>query len=75
MYWQNEKIVSFVHFSNKRRFEQIYKTSLWNETVKQITDVFCKTKVFLEISQNVPESTCVGVSFLIKLQVSNLKLC
>ena len=44
---QNEdtKIVNFVHFSNKRRFEQIYKISLCNETVRQITEVFCKKDV------------------------------
>ena len=30
--------------------------------------VFCKIKVFLEISQNPKENTCARVSFLIKLQ-------
>ena len=37
MYLQNEKMAKlwvFVDFSNKRRFEQIYKTSLQNETVR-----------------------------------------
>ena len=37
MYLQNEKMPKlwvFVAFSNKRRFEQIYKTSLQNETVR-----------------------------------------
>ena len=43
--WKDRKIVSFVHFCNKRRFEQIYKISLWNETVRQITDEFCKKGV------------------------------
>ena len=31
-------------------------------------------KVFLEVSQNLLENTCVGVSFLIKFQASDLKL-
>ena len=31
-------------------------------------------KVFLEISQNSQENTCAKVSFLIKLQVSELQL-
>ena len=40
--------MSFVDFFNIRRFEQIYKTSLQNETVRRITkrsnrrEVFCK---------------------------------
>ena len=37
MYLQNEKMVKlcvFIDFSNKRRFEQIHKTSLQNETVR-----------------------------------------
>ena len=37
MYLQNEnmaKLYVFVDFSNKRRLEQIYKTSLQNQTVR-----------------------------------------
>ena len=37
MYLQNEKMAKlpvFVDFSNKRRFQQIYKTSLQSETVR-----------------------------------------
>ena len=37
MYLQNEKIAklqAFVDFSDKRRFEEIYKTLLQNETVR-----------------------------------------
>ena len=37
MYLQNEEMAKlrvFVDFSNKRRFAQIYKTSLQNETVR-----------------------------------------
>ena len=43
--WKDSKVVRFVHFSNKRRFEQIYKTSLWNETVRQNRNVFYKKGV------------------------------
>ena len=38
----------------------IYRSSL--------PEVFCKKKVFLKISQNTQETTCVTVFFLIKLQ-------
>ena len=73
MYLQNEKIAKlwvFVNFSNKRRFEQIlYKTSLQNETVRQITKRSNRREVLykkddLKNSQNSPENTCVGISFL-----------
>ena len=36
---------------------------------KQPPEVFCKKKVFLEISQISQENTCARVSFLIKAQV------
>ena len=36
---------------------------------KQLPEVFFKKKVFLEISQNPQDNTCVRVSFLIKLRV------
>ena len=44
-----------------------------NETAIQMTvrdveiktEVFCKKKLFLNISQNSPENTCVGVSFFL----------
>ena len=35
---------------------------------KQPPEVFCKKKMFLEISHNSQENTCPRVSFLIKLQ-------
>ena len=35
---------------------------------KQPPEVFCKKKVFLEISQNSQENTCAKVFFLLKLQ-------
>ena len=40
----------------------------------QPKEVFCKKKVFLEISQNSQENTCARVSFLIKLQAKS-KFC
>ena len=39
------------------------------ELKKEPPEVFCKKKVFLEISQNSQENTCARDSFLIKLQV------
>ena len=38
---------------------------LYNQ--KQPPEVFCKKKVFLEVSQNSQENTCTRVSFLMKL--------
>ena len=38
------------------------------------TGVVLEKKVFLNISQNSQGNTCVGVSFLIKLQGSGLQL-
>ena len=83
MYLQNEKMAElwvFVDFSNKRRLEKIYKTSLQNGTVTGITrrSSCCRRcsvkKLFLKISQNSPENTFAGVFFLVKLQASDLKL-
>ena len=56
MYLQNEKMAKlrvFVDFSNKRRFEQIYKTSLQNKTVRYqevVGKCFVK-KVFLKSTE------------------------
>ena len=41
---------------------------------KQPQEVFCKKKVFLDISQNSQENTCARVSFSIKLQALDLQL-
>ena len=41
--------------------------------IRKSLKVFCK-KVFLEISQNSQENTCVRVSFLIKLQAQGQQL-
>ena len=60
------KLWVFVHFSNKRRFKQIYKTSLQNETVRRITkmrsrrEMFCKKSAFCQ--------------FFVKKKVLNLVL-
>ena len=41
---------------------------------KQPPEVFCKKKVFLEISKNSQENTCARDSFLIKMQVWGMQL-
>ena len=41
---------------------------------KQPPEVFCKKKVFLEISKNSQENTCARGSFLIKMQVWGMQL-
>ena len=61
--WKDSKVVSFVHFSNKRRFEQIYKTSLWNETVRQITEVFCKKGVLRNFTKFTWKHLCWSLFF------------
>ena len=83
MYLQNEKMPKlwvFVDCSNKRRFLQIYKTSLQNETVRQIRKRRIRREVFRKkgVLENFTKFTgkaFVGVSFLIKLQASGLNLC
>ena len=49
---------------------------LEDELQEEEVVVKCSVKnLFLKISQNLQENTFVGVSFLIKLQVSALKKC
>ena len=48
-------------------FNDIKSNLLQIKCSSSYPEVFCK-KVFLEISQNSQENTCVAVSFLIKLQ-------
>ena len=55
--------MTFVRFSNKRRFEQIYKTSLWNETVSEITDVFYKTGVLRNFTKFIWKHLCWSLFF------------
>ena len=72
MYWQNEKIAKLwvlSIFLTKEGLNKYIKLlcemKLWDKLRR------CSVKkVFLEISQNLPENTCAGVSFLIKSQVS-----
>ena len=42
------------------------------QNIEAVVKVFCKKKMFLEISQNSQENTCANASFLIKLQASGL---
>ena len=79
MYLHNGKMAKlsvFVDFLTNKGFEQKYKTSLQNETLRRITkkgrrrEVFCKNGVL----KNSQENTFVEVSFLIKRQVLGLKL-
>ena len=44
-----------------------FERSYWQ---KQPPEMLCKKKVFLEITQNSQENTCVRVSFIIKFQAS-----
>ena len=73
------KLWVFVDFSNKRRFKKyiklLHKKKLWDELQEEaVGGRYSVKKLFLKISQNSPENTFVGVSFLVKLQASDLKL-
>ena len=65
--WQNCEF--FIDFSNKRRFEQIYKTSLQNETVRRITkrsnrrEVFCKKVDLKNFTKFTWKHLCWGFFF------------
>ena len=51
--------------------EQIYHAQITRfaaSDYKQPPELFHERKVFLKISQDSQENTCVGVSFLLKLQ-------
>ena len=62
-----EHVNGFVwHISNR-----FYVTACYVEAVVRRCSV---KKVFLEVSQNSPENTCVKISFLIKLQAQGLQL-
>ena len=41
---------------------------------KQPPEVLCEKKVLIKISQNSQGNTCVGISFLIKLQAGGQQL-
>ena len=75
-------IKPFLHFilpeNIRKRFSGMYKTETLARkglkcVQKQPLNVFGKN-VFLKISQNLQENTCTTVSFLIKLQASDLQL-
>ena len=51
MYCKMKRWQVFVNFSNKRRFEQIYKTSLQNKTVRGITKRRSRREVFLKSTE------------------------
>ena len=68
--FQNKKVVH-LFIPNSANF--LYQTNQWTCYYKLIEAVVrrCSVKkVFLEISQNSQENTCVRVSFLIKLQAA-----
>ena len=46
----------------------VHYAKWYNKIQKQPPEVFCKKRLFLEISQISQENTCARVSFLIKLQ-------
>ena len=54
-------------------FECAIDVSIY-ETQKQQVEVFCKKRLFLEISQISQENTCARAAFLTKLQASVLQL-
>ena len=54
---------------NKTRKNEFIHYS-YSAYLEAVTFFFCKKKFFLKISQNSQENTCVGVSYLIKLQVA-----
>ena len=75
--WQNCEFLSI--FPTKEGLNKctklLCKMKLWDELQKEEVVVKCSVKkVFLKISQNLQENTFVGVSFLIKLHSSGLKL-
>ena len=60
---KDSKIVRFVHFSNTIRFEKIHKTSLWNETVRQIKERFCKKGVLRNFTKFTWKYLCWSLFF------------
>ena len=51
-----------------KTYSALHQTSLLKAFLLKKPEVFCKNKVFLEISKNLQENICARVSFLIKLQ-------
>ena len=84
MYLQNENIAKLWILSIFLTIEGLVwenikllcEMKLWDKLRKEVIAWKCSVKkVFLRITQNLLENTCVGVSFLTKLQASGLKLC
>ena len=84
MYLQNEKIAKlwayliflWFEFRLSKYIKLFCEMKRWDKLRKEVIAWRCSEKrVFLKISQNSPENTCVGVSFLIKLHALGLKLC
>ena len=67
----NAKLVTFTEEICNGKLPFLYNVE--PVITRKSLNVFCK-KVFLEISQNSRENTCVRVSFLIKLQAQGQQL-
>ena len=67
----NAKLVAFTEEICNGKLPFLYNVE--PVITRKSLNVFCK-KVFLEISQNSRENTCVRVSFLIKLQAQGQQL-
>ena len=67
----NAKLVTFTEEICNGKLQFLYNVE--PVITRKSLNVFCK-KVFLEISQNSQENTCVRVSFLIKLQAQGQQL-
>ena len=62
-------IFSEILINNEKDHQSYWKLEVYTQAATQRCSV---KKVFLQISQDSQGSNCVGVSFLIKLQVSGL---
>ena len=49
-----------------------YLKIYWMKLLEAVTQKYSVKKVFLQISQNSQENTCARVSFLMKLQASDI---
>ena len=72
--WNDIAWANMVNIPVKRIYRCILLLS-WvcnYQNIEAVVKVFCKKKMFLEISQNSQENTWANASFLIKLQASGL---
>ena len=65
---------SWVEFHNILEIREVISVYINSPHTEADTGRVLLKKVLLKISENSQENTCVGVSFLIKLQVSGLQL-